>query len=97
MALKARSGDKTAIDLFNEYGKHLAYLVKLIVLILDPQAIIFGGSISKSFDLYKDSIYRNLDGFPYPKSIEKLKILVSEQYNSGITGAGSLCISHPVH
>lgn len=97
MALKARSGDKTAIDLFNEYGKHLAYLVKLIVLILDPQAIIFGGSISKSFDLYKDSIYRNLDGFPYPKSIEKLKILVSEQYNSGITGAGSLCISQPVH
>ena len=30
----------------HEYGKHIAALVKMIVLTVDPQAIIFGGAIA---------------------------------------------------
>lgn len=93
MSVSARNGDVKALGLFEEYGKHLAWLVKIIVLILDPQAIIFGGSISKSFDLFSKAIHANLDGFPYPKSIENLKILVTGQTGSGILGAGSLCFT----
>lgn len=91
VAMNARNGNKDAMKLFEEYGKHLAYLVKLIVLVLDPQAIIFGGSISKSFDLFIDPIRANLENFPYPKSLERLTILGSSQPDSGILGAGSLC------
>lgn len=93
MAVSARNGDVEALHLFEEYGKHLAWLVKIIVLVLDPQAIIFGGSISKSFDLFSEAIHASLDGFPYPKSIENLKILVTGQTGSGILGAGSLCFT----
>lgn len=93
IALKAREGDELSMKIYNEYGKHIAALVKIILLVLDPQAIIFGGSITRSFDLFKDSMYANLKDFPYPKSIEKIQILTSELDNIGILGAGALCIT----
>lgn len=92
IALKAKSGDQSSIELYKEYGKHIAVLVKIILLVLDPQAIIFGGSISRSFDLFKDSMYNNLKDFPYPQSIDKIQILTSELDNIGILGAGALCV-----
>lgn len=93
LAEKARNGEEAALKVFDEYGKHLAYLVKIIVLVLDPQAIIFGGSIARSFDLFKNAILGGLSDFPYPKSIERLEIMASGQKDIGILGAGSLCFS----
>ena len=92
IAVKAKSGDEEAIKLYNEYGRHISVLVKTILLVLDPQAIIFGGSISQSFDLFKDSIFENLKDFPYPKSVDNIKIITSNLNNIGILGAGALCI-----
>ena len=92
IALKAREGDLDSIGIYNQYGKHISALVKIILLILDPQAIIFGGSISKSFDLFENAIYENLKDFPYPKSVDKIQILTSDLHNIGILGAGALCV-----
>ncbi|WP_313382216.1 ROK family protein [Proteiniphilum saccharofermentans] len=92
IALKAREGDRDSIAIYSQYGKHISVLVKVILLILDPQAIIFGGSISKSFDLFEDSMYENLKDFPYPKSVDKIQILTSDLHNIGILGAGALCV-----
>ncbi len=92
IALKARDGDIESIGIYNQYGKHMSVLVKIILLILDPQAIIFGGSISQSFDLFKEAMYENLKDFPYPKSVDKIQILKSDLHNMGILGAGALCI-----
>lgn len=87
----ARKGDAKALKAFEEYGRRLSELVKLIVLVLDPEAVIFGGSIAKSFDFFGDAIRANLADFPYPKSIEKLRILASDSNDSGVLGAASLC------
>lgn len=92
IALAAAEGDNGSLELYREYGIHLAALVKIISLILDPQAIIFGGSISQSFGLFEKSMYEGLKDYPYPKSIEKLHILTSELKNVGVLGAGALCI-----
>lgn len=92
IALKAREGDASSIELYNEYGKHMAVLVKIILLVLDPQAIIFGGSISQSFDLFERAMFENLKDFPYPKSVENIQIMTSDLKNIGILGAGALCI-----
>ena len=93
-ALKAKEGDEKSIKLYNEYGKHIAMLVKIILLIIDPQAIIFGGSISQSFSLFEKSMYENLKDFPYPNSVKKIKILTSELQHIGVLGAGALCIKN---
>lgn len=92
IAVKAREGDPESIEIYNQYGKHISMLVKVILLILDPQAIIFGGSISRSFDLFSEAMYENLKNFPYPKSVDKIKILTSDLHNMGILGAGALCV-----
>lgn len=92
VALKAREGDRHAINIYNEYGKHIAELVKVILLILDPQAIIFGGSISQSFDLFQKAMYDNLIHFTYPKTVEKIQIEISDLHHMGILGAAALCV-----
>lgn len=92
VSLQAREGNLEAIELYKEYGKHMAILVKIVLLILDPQAIIFGGSITKSFDLFRSSIYDNLRDFPYPKSVEKIQILTSELKDIAVLGAGALSL-----
>ena len=91
-ALKAKEGDEESIELYKEYGKHIAMLVKYILLIIDPQAIIFGGSISQSYNLFKESMYEGLQNFPYPNSVKKLKILTSDLQNTGVLGAAALCV-----
>lgn len=92
VALKAREGDTQSINVYNEYGRHMAVLVKIIILILDPQAIIFGGSISQSFELFRESMYENLKDFPYPRSVAKIQIMTSDLLHMGILGAGALCL-----
>lgn len=94
LARKAKEGDEEALKVFALYGKHLSNLVKTIVLVLDPQVIIFGGSIAKSFALFDKHIRENLADFPYPKSIEKLGIYASQLQNSGILGAAALCFNN---
>lgn len=91
LSVLARKGDEKALKAFEEYGRRLSELIKLIVLVLDPEAVIFGGSIAKSFDFFGDAIRANLADFPYPKSIEKLQILASDSNDSGVLGAASLC------
>lgn len=93
VAQNVMKDDKKAIEIMNEYGKHISILVKMIVLSVDPQAIIFGGAIANSLPLFEESMYENLADFPYPKSIKNLKILKSELLHSGILGAAALCVN----
>lgn len=93
VAQNVTKGDKKAIEIMNEYGKHISVLVKMIVLSVDPQAIIFGGAIANSLPLFEKSMYENLADFPYPKSIHNLKIVKSELQHSGILGAAALCMN----
>ncbi len=92
VAEKANNGNTEAIEIFNHYGIHIASLVKIIMLTVDPQAIIFGGSISQSFNLFEKSLYENLKDFPYPNSVKNLQILTSNLKDIGVLGAASLCI-----
>lgn len=85
--------DPESITVLDEYTKHLAVLIKMVVLSVDPQAIIFGGSISNSFHLFVQGIYKHLQDFAFPNSIKRLKLLKSELQNIGILGASSLCFN----
>ena len=52
LARKAREGDKNALEFFEEYGKNLALAISHAIHILDPEIIVIGGGISKSYDLF---------------------------------------------
>jgi Transcriptional regulator/sugar kinase len=88
---RIEKGDKEALEIMDKYAGHIAVLVKMIVLSVDPQAIIFGGAISNSFHLFEKRMRENLAGFPFPNSIRRLKIVRSELQDPGILGASALC------
>ena len=87
---KAMAGDKHALELFNEFGHHLGKLIKTILYILAPEAIIFGGSISKSFPLFKAGIHEEIADFPFDIMIDVIAIEQSELEDIAILGAAGL-------
>lgn len=94
MALNAGDGDARALKAFHDYGSHLGHAIQAILYVLAPDAIILGGSISKAYPYFKDSLFENLKSFAYQKQIENLVIQVSRTKGSAILGAAALCIQN---
>src|SRR5690606_569246 len=90
LAKLALTGDLVAIKAFEEYGHHLGELIKHILYALAPEAIILGGSIRKTYPLFKKSLYQSLEKFNYPTVLEKFQILLSEMDETAIHGAVAL-------
>lgn len=55
----------------------------------DPQAIVFGGSISHAFGFFRDAMYEQLKQFPYAKTVEGLHICCSGIEYVGLLGASA--------
>ena len=89
--VRAENRDKDAIKLFNVFGRHLGNLINQIMYSYDPEQIILGGSVSKSYDYFKEGIQMSLKSFAYQNSISNLKITVSRDPDISLKGAASLC------
>jgi glucokinase len=90
LAKQALTGDPIAIEAFDEFGRHLGELFKMIMYSLAPEAIVLGGSIRKTYPLFKKSLLKTLGTFSYPSVLENLKILISELDETAIHGAVAL-------
>ena len=86
----AQRGESIALKIWDEFGNHIGNLIQMVLLTYDPEVIVFGGSISNAFQLFEPSMRRNLQGFLFPKIVEKLRIEVSQLSDVGILGAASL-------
>lgn len=89
---KASKNDKQAIEIFEEYGKHLGNVIKMILYTLDPEKIILGGSISKSFSFFKESMWNSINEFGFKESLKDFDVVVSSLKESGVLGAAALCM-----
>jgi glucokinase len=67
----------------------LGELVKLICYVLDPELIILGGSVSKSYRFYKDALNDSMKSCFF-KPARPVKIVPSNMPDVAIYGAGSL-------
>jgi glucokinase len=90
LAKLALNGDQVALKAFEEYGHHLGELIKTILYALAPEAIVLGGSIRKTYPLFKKSLHQSLSTFAYPTVLNNLKILLSELDETAIHGAVAL-------
>ncbi|MBX2843903.1 MAG: ROK family protein [Flammeovirgaceae bacterium] len=88
--LKAEQNDTAALTIWNEFGNHLGVALRSVMYAYDPEIIILGGSISGAFKYFEASMYEALKDTHFPKSLEKLKICVSEMDNVSMLGAASL-------
>jgi glucokinase len=87
----AERGEDFALRAFTEFGFHIGNALKIVVLAVDPEIIVFGGSISKSYKFFKDSMIKQLRTLAFTKSVERLIIKVSDTENVALLGAAALC------
>ena len=86
----AKNGDKNALKLYAELGKHLGNAIKMIMYTYDTGLIILGGSVQLGFNFFEQAMWERIRTFEFPKSIEQLQIKTSALKNSGILGAAAL-------
>src|SRR4030067_270517 len=71
---KAELGDTTALKIFSQFGSNLGEAIKVIMLAVDPEIIILGGSVSKSYQFFKDNMWKSIRQFIYSKLSDNIKI-----------------------
>jgi len=86
----AQSGDANALKIWEEFGKHIGVLVKIILYAYDPDAIIFGGSIANAYPYFEKSMREEMTTFDYPETVRKIQILISTRDDISILGAAAL-------
>jgi len=87
---KAYDNDPLALAVFQEFGTHLGKLINQIMFAYAPEAIVLGGSISKAYPFFKDSLKQLIRTFPYKAISKNLHIYVSNTEDAAILGAISL-------
>lgn len=88
---RALKGDAEALEAYRQLSEHIAAAVKIVMLAVDPEMIVFGGSVAAAHALFEKSLWENLRDFAYPNSVKRLRIFFSEMENPAILGAASLC------
>lgn len=93
LAGKATSGNPEAKQLFDELGTHIGRAISNILYALAPEAIILGGSVSRSFPLFENGMRSVLKNeFAFQRVYQSLTIKVSSLENSALLGAASLVL-----
>ena len=86
----ANQSDPQALQWYAELGTHLGNCIKTIMYTYDPALIILGGSVRHAYPFFKQTMWERIKTFAFTKSIDNLKIELSELENSGILGAAGL-------
>lgn len=87
--LAAKKNDPKSIKQWAAFGHHLGNALRAVHYAYDPEAIILGGSIAQAFPFFKEQMKITLKDTHFPKSVEKLKIYVSEVENVSMLGAAA--------
>lgn len=91
---KALNDDPASKKLFQEFGTHVAEAIKIVLYTYDPECIILGGSVSSTFDQFKEGFNRELKSFGYLNSLSKVQITVSTTKQVSVLGAAALTQQH---
>ncbi len=87
---KAKSGDLMARQWYQEMGTHLGNAIKLVMYTYDASLIVLGGSVRLAYPYFQETMWRQINTFAFTKSLQRLRIELSELENSGILGAAGL-------
>ena len=87
---RARRGDREALAILERFGAFFGDAIMIIMLAVDPEAIILGGSVSKDFPYFEKAMRERMQVFPYHKTLERIVIEVSSQPQIAILGAAAL-------
>ncbi|MCT4590933.1 MAG: ROK family protein [Carboxylicivirga sp.] len=87
---RAKKQDKIALAIMEQFGLDFGKAIKTIVYTYDPECIVVGGTISRFFPYFEEFMWKVIRKFQYEKTVEKLKIVVSDQPDIAVLGAAAL-------
>ncbi|HMG94644.1 MAG TPA: ROK family protein [Chryseolinea sp.] len=87
---RAAEGDPQAVEQWEEFGKHVGEAIKCVAYAYDPEAIVLGGSLSKAFRFFNESMHQSMLNFEFPESINRLRVFQSTDDNITVLGAAAL-------
>ena len=90
LCYKAKQNDPEALAIFSEFGRHVGKAISMIVLAIDPEAIIIGGAISKAYPFFIDSAKEVVSSLPFNKMVERIIIEQNDVENIALLGAAAL-------
>jgi glucokinase len=91
LAELAKSGDRAALEFWQDYGRDLGTGLSSLVYVLTPDAIVIGGGICESSEFFFPSALAEIHQRVMPTSLESVKLLKAELGNqAGMVGASQL-------
>ena len=90
IAGRAERGEAAALGIFAEFGRHLGEAVKAICYAVDPEIVVLGGSVGKSYRFFREGLESAFATYAYSIAKERLRIEVSETEGIAILGAAAL-------
>ncbi|GAI37725.1 unnamed protein product [marine sediment metagenome] len=90
LAEKAKKSDKKALRIFKEYGKYLGIGLNNVINLIEPEIIVIGGGISKSWPYFLAETKREIKNRTFSPIFKKyIKIKISKLGElAGAIGAG---------
>ncbi|GAB4017865.1 ROK family protein [Spirosoma koreense] len=86
----ARLGDRHALALWTEFGRHFGNAIKAVLYTYDPEVIVLGGSIAKAYPFFETAMFASMADFAYPVTLRRLQIFQSRNENIALLGAAAL-------
>ena len=90
ISARAKRGEKEALEVFRDVGYWLGIGLSSLINVLDPQAVIIGGGLSLSFELFRPAMEETLRENSYVYRYSKPEILPALlRKKAGIIGAAA--------
>jgi len=89
---KACAGDSGTLAIWHEIGIHLGNLMKAVLYTYDPEAIVLGGGVATAYPFFSESMLATMSDFPYKKTVDGIKILISKKEDISLLGASALIV-----
>jgi glucokinase len=87
---RANQNIPEAIAIFEQFGKHIGELINSIMYALNPELILLGGSVSSTYDYFKESMMKVIEKYEFKTQIQHVKIEKSELEHAAVLGASFL-------
>ena len=88
---RAKSGIDSAVAIFNSFGRYLGVALSGLVNVISPDAIVIGGGVSASWDLFIDPLRAEVERRAFPEPAAHAKIIrASLGDDAGVLGAAKL-------
>ncbi len=87
---KAKSGEKEALAVWQEFSKYLGKFLAGMINIFNPEIIILGGGVSGAFSLFQPLLWKTIKAQAMWPQLTGLKLTKAKLKDAGIIGAALL-------